>query len=162
MMRRCNSAVLCSRSIHSVAKLTAVLKPNVSVVDSKIVVNGLGHSHNAETFFVQLIGDGEAVVSTDGNKSVDLVIAEPLKHLIGTVNLRFASVGMLDHATERIAAIGGTKNGAAEVRNLADGRTMKFHQSTVGETFRLEESVVALANADDLPAPNLLAAYTAP
>ena len=128
----------------------------------KIVVNGLGHSHNAETFFVQLIGDGEAVVSTDGNKSVDLVIAEPLKHLIGTVNLRFASVGMLDHATERIAAIGGTKNGAAEARNLADGRTMKFHQSTVGETFRLEESVVALANADDLPAPNLLAAYTAP
>ena len=97
-------------------------------------------------------GDGEAAVSTDGNKSVDVVIAEPLKHLIGTVNLRFASVGMLDHATERIAAIGGLKNGAAEVRDLADGRTMKFHQSTVGETFRLEESVVALANADDLPA----------
>ena len=61
----------------------------------KIVVNGLGHSHNAETFFVQLIGDGEAAVSTDGNKSVDVVIAEPLKHLIGTVNLRFASVGCL-------------------------------------------------------------------
>jgi hypothetical protein len=59
---------------------------------------------------------------------------------------------MLDHATERIAAIGGTKNGATEVRNLADGRTMKFHQSTVGETFRLVESAVALANADDLPA----------
>src|SRR5271165_815399 len=150
MMRRWECAVLCRRSMHSVAKETAVLKPKVSTVDSRPLSIVLG-TDNTETFLVQFVRNDETAVASDGDERIDLLVAEPPNQFAGVVHFSRAAVRLFDHATERIAAVGGTENCAAEMGNLADYGATELHQSAVRITLGFQHSVLAFANAENPP-----------
>ena len=118
----------------------------------EIVVDGLGHADDAQPLLVKLVGDGEAAVAADGDDGVDVMLANATDDLVGEVHFFLGAVGLLDHAAERIAAIGGAENRAAEMRDLAHGGAMELDQSAVGIALGFEHAVVTFANADDVPA----------
>ena len=70
MMRSCDSAVVCSRSIASVATVTAVSKPNVACVHERSLSMVLGTPTIGMPFFRNSRGDAERAVAADRDQRV--------------------------------------------------------------------------------------------
>ena len=138
--------------MHSVANEDCGVETECQGRGFEVVVDGLGHADDTKALLVELIGDGEAAVSANGDDGVDVVLTDATDDLIGEIHFFPGAVGLRDDTTKRIAAIGGAQDGAAEMGNFADGRAMELHESAVVEAFGFEDTVVAFANADDVPA----------
>ena len=69
--RWCDSAVVCSRSMASMAMLTAVSKPKVKSVRGEIVVDRLGHADDVDAQVGELRGDAQGVLAADRDQRVD-------------------------------------------------------------------------------------------
>jgi hypothetical protein len=81
--RRCDSAVKCRRSMHSVANFTALSKPNVVIVHSRSLSIVFRHADNAQPLFVQIARDVERPVAADGNERVEPAFPKtsaPVRH----------------------------------------------------------------------------------
>ena len=74
--RLCDSAVVCRRSIASVAICTAVWKPNVKSVPARSLSIVLGTPTTLMPVLGQLAGDAQRVLAADRDQRVD---AEPLE-----------------------------------------------------------------------------------
>src|SRR6478752_6497750 len=76
MTRLCDSAVVCSRSIASVAIVTAVSKPNV-IRAGEIVVDRLRDADDGNAvLLVEARRDTERVLAADRDKRVELAVAK--------------------------------------------------------------------------------------
>jgi hypothetical protein len=78
MTRWCASAVTCRRSIASVAKLTAVSKPNVLVVSTMSLSIVFGHADERHAELRELVRDRERAVAADHDERVELHLVEHL------------------------------------------------------------------------------------
>ena len=75
--RLCDSAVVCRRSIASVAICTAVWKPNVKSVAAEVVVDRLGHADDRDAVLrVQPGRDAERVLAADRDQRVEPLALE--------------------------------------------------------------------------------------
>ena len=79
------SAVVCSRSIASVAICSAVSNPNVTSVAAEVVVDRLRHADHVHAVGVQTVGDAERVLAADRDQPVEVVVGERLAHLVDAV-----------------------------------------------------------------------------
>jgi hypothetical protein len=133
--------------MHSVAKLTAVSKPNVT----EVVVDRLRHAHHRQAALVQMVGDGERPVAADGDERIDAVLGEPRQQLVGAVDLDPRTVGLLDREAQRVAAVGGAEHRAAQVGDAAHRLAGEGHHAALRVLPGREQPVVAVANAHHLP-----------
>ena len=85
MMRRWASAVVCSRSMASVAKLTAVSKPKQLVVPTMSLSIVFGTPDQRDALLVELVGDGQRAVAADADERVELHGLEHLHDAVGVV-----------------------------------------------------------------------------
>ena len=69
--RLCDSAVVCRRSIASVAICTAVWKPNVKSVAARSLSIVFGHADDGDAVLVQLARDAEGVLAADRDQRVE-------------------------------------------------------------------------------------------
>ena len=144
MMRWCASAVVCSRSIASVAKATAVSNPKQLVVPDDVVVDRLRHADDRDAALAELVRDGQRAVAADDDERVEPHLVEHLDDAIGVVVRPF---GGRDRVRERVAAVGRAENGAAEAQDAGDV-ARREHARAVG----LDQAVEAVFEADALDA----------
>ena len=85
MMRRCASAVVCSRSMASVANATAVSKPKQLVVPTMSLSIVLGTPTIGMPRHAELVGDGERAVAADDDERVEPHLVEHLDDAVGVV-----------------------------------------------------------------------------
>ena len=85
MMRRCASAVVCSRSMASVAKATAVSKPKQLVVPTMSLSMVFGTPTSGMPQLVELVGDGQRAVAADDDQRVEAHLVEHLDDAIRVV-----------------------------------------------------------------------------
>ena len=71
--RWCDSAVVCRRSIASVAMLTAVSKPKVKSVPDRSLSIVFGHADDVDAEVGQLGRHAEGVLAADRDQRVDAV-----------------------------------------------------------------------------------------
>ena len=117
MIRRCASAVVCSRSMASVAKADGSVETEAARRPDDIVVDRLGHADERNALLVELVGDGECAVAADADQRIELHLLEHLQHTIAVV----VGAGWRDNRLdERIAVIDGAENGAAETKDAGD------------------------------------------
>ena len=97
--RLCDSAVVCRRSIASVAICTAVWKPNVKSVPGEVVVDRLGHADDVDARLGELAGHAERVLAADRDQRVD---AEPARATPATRSSPFSSLNTFVRDVPRI------------------------------------------------------------
>jgi hypothetical protein len=85
----------------------------------QVVVDGLGHAHDAQALLVQRIGDGERAVAADGHQRVQFLHRKVFKDLARAVHVAGAAIRHLHREVQRVAPVGGAQDGAAEVGNAA-------------------------------------------
>src|SRR5712671_6803140 len=111
----------------------------------KIVVDGLGHTHNLHALLEELVANFLRSIAADGNGGIDAQFARVGHHLIRDVARNLLAV--LDHLEmKRFAAVGGAEDRAAAGQDAAD-----FLQREFERLLRPDESVEAVGNADHLP-----------
>jgi len=81
------------------------------------------------------------------------------EELVTTIDLALRAVGRGLDQSEGVAAIGGAENGSAEPRDVLDVVGNQLDQAAVGKVLRKQQTVVALANADDLPTARVRRTY---
>ena len=123
------------------------VEPEGGLGAADVVVDRLGDADERDAFIEEVAGDAQRAVAPDGDQRADAVGAERAHQLLGAVVLDPGAVGQPLAPMERIAAVGGAEDGAAEVGDAADfGRTER------DELLLPEEAVVAFADADAFPA----------
>jgi hypothetical protein len=145
------SAVLCSRSRHSVAKATAVSKPKVVKVLSRSLSMVLG-TPTTRSPSGQRVGDGERAVAADGHQGVEFLHREVLQDLVRAVHVLDAAVRHLHREVQRIALVRGAQDGAAQVGDAAHPVAGEAEHAAVGVALGEQDAVEAVANAVALPA----------
>ena len=75
--------------MQSVAKSTAVSKPNVAVVLSRSLSIVLGTPMTRRPALVEVVADRERPVAAHRDESVDPRLVEPFEQLVGPVDLDF-------------------------------------------------------------------------
>ena len=143
-MRRCASAVECSRSIASVAKLTAVSKPKQLVVPTMSLSIVFGHADERDALLVELVRDGQRAVAADADQRVELHLAEHLDDAIAVVE---GALRGDDRLGERVAAVDGAEHRAAEAEDAGD-----VARRQDARLLGIDQAVEAVLEADDLNA----------
>ena len=134
------SAVVCSRSMASVAICTAVWKPNVKSVAARSLSIVFGHAHHGDARLVGQPGrHAEGVLAADRHQRVDALAAQRLEHAGGTV------VGL-----ERVGAR-RAEDGAAAVDEPPRGADGEL------DGLAVEHAPPAVAEPDDLVAVHAFA-----
>ena len=118
-----------SRSMHSVAKPTAVSKPNVCVRLVEVVVDRLGHADDAQPG-----SDSRSPIVSEPSPPMVISASMPacpeqLHQLLGAVDLDVGAVGLLDREARRVAAVGRAEDRAAEVARCR-ARTSRVSDTT--------------------------------
>ena len=80
---------------------------------------------------MQMTGNSQTAIASHGDERINSMIAEIAEHLVGEVYIRDGSIRLFDLAMKWIAAIGGSEDGAAEVRDFAHHRTAQFNDATL-------------------------------
>src|SRR4051794_4363044 len=83
---------------------------------------------------------------------IELMLTKALEDPIRDIHLASASVGRSLHRAERIAAVCGAEDGAAEVRNVPDALNIELDHPSVRIFPRIEQPVVPFATSEDPPA----------
>ena len=117
MTRWCASAVLCSRSMASVAKFTAVSNPKQLTVPTMSLSMVFGTPTMGMPFFENSCAIAERAVAADDDERVEAELVKVLDDARRVVDL---SVARRHGIGERVAAIGGAENRAAEAQNAGD------------------------------------------
>src|ERR1700722_665690 len=122
------------------------VEPERDLGSRKIVVDGLGHADNFQSFLEKLISDFLRAVAANADDGVDAQLVRVGDDLSGNVARDLVAV---DHAfvVKRIAAVGGAEDGASAGQNAGNFLERKFESF-----FRPDEAVEAVRDADDFPA----------
>ena len=100
----------------SVANATAVSKPKQFVVPTMSLSMVFGTPTIGMPRLAELVGDGQRAVAADDDQRAEPHLVEHLDDAIGVV---VRAVGGLDRIRERVAAVDGAENGAAEPQDAA-------------------------------------------
>ncbi len=144
MTRRCASAVVCSRSIASVANATAVSNPKQFVVPTMSLSIVFGTPTSGMPALAELVRDRERAVAADHDQRAEAHLVEHLDDAIGVIVRAF---GGADGIGERIAAVRRAENRAAEPQDAGD-----VARREQARAIRLDEAVEAVFEADALDA----------
>ena len=118
----------------------------------EIVVDGFRHADDAQAFFIQLAGNGQCAIATNGNQRVQSMFPETAHDFVAAVDFFDRAVWLRDAHVERVAAIGRAEDRATEVRDVAYELAVEFYQTTVRITRWIEQSFESVADAEDFPA----------
>ena len=135
MTRLCDSAVVCRRSMASVAICTAVWKPKVTSVPARSLSIVLGTPTTGTLSAASRRRDAERVLAADGDQGIDALPLERLAHQRGAVALALVGIGAR-RPEDRAAAVQDAR------------RVLRRQLDRVG----LEHAGPAVAEADDLMA----------
>jgi hypothetical protein len=145
MMRSCDSAVLCRRSLggdgHGGVEAERRLR------ERQIVVDRLRHADDGHALGQEPVGDAEGAVAADRDQRVGLDVAEALHDLIGDVDRLLLPVAR-DQELERVTLVHRAQDRAAQVGDAADLVTRQIDEP---RPRWLEEAVVAALDPGDLP-----------
>ena len=144
MIRLWASAVVCSRSMASVANATAVSKPKQLVVPTMSLSIVLGTPTIGMPRELNSMGDGERAVAADHDERAEAHLVEHLDDAVGVVA---RAVRGFDRVRERIAAVDRAENRAAEPQDAGDV-ARREHARPAG----LDQAVEAVFEADALDA----------
>ena len=145
MMRWCASAVVCSRSIASVANATAVSKPKQFVVPTMSLSIVFGTPTIGMPRWQNWWAIAERAVAADDDERVEPHLVEHLD--ARDRSSRAVPSDVCDRIGERIAGVDGAENRAAEAQDAGDV-ARREHARAVG----LDQAVEAVFDADALDA----------
>ena len=112
---------------------------------TEVIVNGLGNADQVHAFAEKIQANLLRAVPADGDDRIDAQGAGIGDDLVGDVADNFFAV--LDGlVVKRIASVGGAQNGAAAGQDSAD-----IGERELARTFRPDETIEAIGNADDFP-----------
>src|ERR1043166_3260360 len=131
-----------------------------------VVVNGLGHADDGDPLAEEPVRDGQAPVAAYRHEGVEMVLVEGVDQVLGAVFLDDPAVAVQGGPVERVAAIGGAEDGAAQVGDAAHLVGPQAFQPLAGAAppalrpgpplpapaLPGEEPVIAAMNAQCLPA----------
>ena len=118
----------------------------------EIVVDRLGHSDDAQTGFVQPLGDVQRTVAADRHEGVDVADGEQLDELVGAVDLDVRAVRLAHREGRRVATVGGADDRAAEVDDATYRLALELDDATVSVALWIQQPVEPVTDADDVPA----------
>ena len=118
----------------------------------EVVVDGLGHTHHAQAFLVQRVGDGERAVAADGHQRIEFLHREVLQDFVRAVHIPGAAIGHLHREVQWVAPVGGAQDGAAQVRYAAHPVFGEAEHPALGVAFGKQDAVETVADAVALPA----------
>ena len=144
MMRWCASAVVCRRSIASVANVDRRVEPEAVRRADDVVVDRLRHADDRHAALAELVRDRQRAVAADDDERAEPHLVEHLDDAIGVVADAFRG---RDRIRERIAAVGRAENRAAETQDAGDVARREHARAA-----RLDEAVEAVLEADDVDA----------
>jgi hypothetical protein len=107
-----------------------------------VVVDGLGNADEGDAALVELVGDRERAVSADDDERIELQRVERLDAALGIVA---RAARRLDRRAQRVPAIGGPQDRAADAEDAGDVARRQFPP-----TVEFEKTVEAVREADDL------------
>ena len=126
----------------SVAKATAVSKPNVFVVSDDVVVDRLRHANERNPQARELVRDGERPVAADHDERIE---SHPVEHLDDARRVVVFALRRFDPVGEWIAAIDRAQNRATAAED-AGHVLRRHHPGAIG----LDEAIEAVFQPDDL------------
>ena len=106
-----------------------------------VVVDRLRHADQTHAPLVELVGDSQRAVAADADERVELHLLEHLHHAVGVVE---GAVRRFDRLRERIAAIDGAENGAAQAQDAGD-----VFRRQHARFLRVNQPVEAVLEPDD-------------
>ncbi len=134
MTRSWLSAVVCSLSIASSAVFTAVSKPNVVTVPATSLSIVLGTPTIFMPLSEQSVGDRQRAVAADGDDGVDAHLPRVRRSARRSDRSpRTCRPACCARPLERIAAVGGAQDRAAQVRDAAHGFARERDDVVVAE-----------------------------
>ena len=116
----------------------------------EVVVDGLRHADDLEPLLRQRMRDTEGPIAADGDDGVHAEVCERVDDSLRAVLVRDGPVRGLHGPAHRVAPVGRSKDGPAQVRDPANRVPIQALNAAL-----LEESVVAVPDPVDLPAQPL-------
>ena len=92
-----------------------------------VIVDGFRYSDNRQTALPKFESDREGSVAADQNQGANRVSSYRGQQLVGPVNLDDRPICLPHRPAEWVAAVGGSEDSPADVRNAPDGFTGKGH-----------------------------------
>ncbi len=118
----------------------------------EIVVDCLRHADDAKAFLGQDRGNAKRAIAADRHQRVDPFCSKHVQKLACAVAFPHRSVGRGDGKPQRVPTICRAENRPAQRRDAANGLAREPNQTAAVELLRDEKAVVAVADADALPA----------
>ncbi len=116
-----------------------------------VVLDGPGNADRVEPFAVELVHDAQPPAAHDGNQRVDPFRLQPPEQLIRHVHFldHFVFVDLAD--MKRIDAGRLAQDATGSRVQVLDQLRAERNQPALGVTFRMQQSVKSIADADHLP-----------